>query len=52
MELYEIAIGIFVFFVALVWLLLPFAVFGIKEKLSEIIKELKKLNEFFEKKVK
>lgn len=42
------AIMIFTLFIILVivlWILLPFAVFGVKEKLNQVIKELKKLNE-------
>ncbi len=32
-------------FLAIVWLILPFAVFGIKRKLDEIINLMKELND-------
>jgi len=35
---------IFLFFLAILWFLLPFAVFGIKDKLSLLIAEQKKTN--------
>jgi branched-subunit amino acid transport protein AzlD len=52
MELLYILLVIVGVFVALLWILLPFAVFGMKEKLDEIIKELKQINEFFKTKIK
>lgn len=36
---------LFVVVLALLWIALPFAVFGIKGKLDDIIKQLKRLNE-------
>jgi protein-S-isoprenylcysteine O-methyltransferase Ste14 len=40
-----IAFGILI---AILWILLPFAVFGIKKLLTDILAEQKKLNAFFE----
>ncbi len=37
--------GIFLFVLAVLWFVLPFAVFGIKDKLAEIIAEQKTTNE-------
>ena len=39
----------FLVILAALWFLLPFAVFGIKEKLNEIIKETRVTNEKLEK---
>ena len=36
---------LFLFVLAVLWFLLPFAVFGTKDKLTEIIAEQKKTNE-------
>ncbi len=37
-------IWLFGLFLLILWIALPFAVFGIKKRLDEIIKQLKKLN--------
>ena len=39
-------------FIAILWILLPFAVFGIKERLDAVVKELKQINEFFQARIK
>ncbi len=36
---------LFLFVLAILWFLLPFAIFGTKDKLSELIAETKKTNE-------
>ena len=40
-----LAIGIFLAVLAVLWFLLPFAVFGTKDKLTQLINETKKTNE-------
>jgi membrane protein insertase Oxa1/YidC/SpoIIIJ len=40
-----VAIILFLFVLAILWFLLPFAIFGTKDKLSELIAESKKTNE-------
>ena len=40
-----LAIFVFLFVLAVLWFLLPFAIFGTKDKLSELIAESKKTNE-------
>ena len=40
-----VALIVFAFILAILWTLLPFAVFGIKAKLDEAITELKALHE-------
>ncbi|MBA6335997.1 hypothetical protein H4J57_02135 [Colwellia sp. BRX8-7] len=40
-----VAIILFLFVLAVLWFLLPFAIFGTKDKLSELIAESKKTNE-------
>ena len=39
-----LAIGLFILFVAVLWVLLPFAVFGIKRRLDKIIVENERSN--------
>ena len=46
--LYGLA-GIFLLLLVILWISLPFAVFGTKEKLDELIKETKSTNEHLEK---
>jgi len=41
---FGIIVMLFLFLLALLWFLLPFAIFGTKDKLSEIIAESKKTN--------
>jgi len=41
-------IGVFLIILALLWFLLPFAIFGTKDKLDEIIHETKKTNALLE----
>jgi hypothetical protein len=38
-------VALFLFVLAILWFLLPFAIFGTKDKLSELIAETKKTNE-------
>lgn len=40
---------VFLFVIFMTWCLLPFAVFGIKDKLDELIEEQKKTNNMLEK---
>lgn len=40
-----LVVVLFLFFLAVLWFFLPFAVFGTKDKLSELIAETKKTNE-------
>lgn len=40
-----VAILLFLVVLAILWFLLPFAIFGTKDKLSELITETKKTNE-------
>lgn len=40
-----VGIVLFLFVLAILWFLLPFAIFGTKDKLSELIAESKKTNE-------
>jgi len=40
-----VAIILFLFVLAVLWFLLPFAIFGTKDKLSELIAESRKTNE-------
>jgi hypothetical protein len=40
-----VAIVLFLVVLAILWFLLPFAIFGTKDKLSELIAESKKTNE-------
>jgi hypothetical protein len=40
-----LGIVLFLFVLAILWFLLPFAIFGTKDKLSELIAESKKTNE-------
>ncbi len=40
----SIFIGLFLIVLAGLWLLLPFAVFGTKDKLNELIRETKRTN--------
>lgn len=39
-----LVVALFVFVLAVLWFLLPFAIFGTKDKLAEIIAESKKTN--------
>ena len=41
----SVAVAIFFLVLAILWFLLPFAIFGTKDKLSELIEETKKTNE-------
>ena len=43
--IFVIATYIFLFLVAVLWFLLPFAVFGIKPLLKELIGEMRRMNE-------
>jgi cell division protein FtsL len=40
-----VVVVLFLFVLAILWFLLPFAIFGTKDKLSELIAETKKTNE-------
>jgi len=40
-----LGIALFLLVLAILWFLLPFAIFGTKDKLSELIAETKKTNE-------
>ena len=42
---FGVAIVLFLFVLAILWFLLPFAIFGTKDKLGELIAESKKTNE-------
>jgi len=42
---FGLAVVLFLFVLAILWFLLPFAIFGTKDKLSELIAESKKTNE-------
>ncbi len=42
---FYLIVAIFLFVLAILWFLLPFAIFGTKDKLSELIAENKKTNE-------
>lgn len=42
---FYLIVVIFLFVLAILWFLLPFAIFGTKDKLSELIAENKKTNE-------
>ncbi len=44
-----IFVYLFGFVIAVLWILLPFAVFGIKERLDDIIAESARFNELLEK---
>jgi len=41
---FGIVVVLFLFVLALLWFLLPFAIFGTKDKLAELIAESKKTN--------
>ena len=43
--IFAILIGLFIILLSILWLVLPFAVFGIKERLDRIARELKESNE-------
>ena len=38
-------VSLFLFILAILWFLLPFAIFGTKDKLSELILETQRINE-------
>lgn len=40
---------IFLIIIAILWIMLPFAVFGVKRRLDKVVKELRKLTEIMEK---
>lgn len=42
---FGVVVTIFLFILAILWFLLPFAIFGIKDKLSELIYESQRTNE-------
>lgn len=42
---FYIFVALFLFVLAILWFLLPFAIFGTKDKLNELITESKKTNE-------
>lgn len=42
---FYLIVVLFLFVLAILWFLLPFAIFGTKDKLSELIAENKKTNE-------
>lgn len=42
---FYLIVVLFLFVLAILWFLLPFAIFGTKDKLSELITENKKTNE-------
>ncbi|MHA2940323.1 hypothetical protein ACXJY6_18775 [Vibrio sp. RC27] len=42
---FGLVVFLFLFVLAILWFLLPFAIFGTKDKLSELIAESKKTNE-------
>jgi len=42
---FGIMITLFLFILGILWFMLPFAVFGTKDKLNELIQETKKTNE-------
>lgn len=46
---FEMVIVLFLFGIAILWFLLPFAVFGTKAKLDELIAETRKTNAELEK---
>ena len=44
-----IVVGVFLIILLVLWFLLPFAIFGTKDKLNELINETKKTNDQLEK---
>ena len=56
MEIFAGTAGVFLIILgvilAILWICLPFAIFGIKDKLDQIIQELKKINEFYKTRIK
>lgn len=42
---FGILVSLFIFILAILWFLLPFAIFGTKDKLSELLNESQKTNE-------
>jgi len=44
-----IVVGVFLIILLILWFLLPFAIFGTKDKLNDLINETKKTNDQLEK---